>query len=142
GDGSGPGSRSDRGATGDHGLVNKVSPWSVDDTVARLSAILAARGMKVFAAIDLGDEARRAGIELRDTRLFLVGSSEAAAAAIIAAPLAALDVPFRILVWFDGCQTRIGYAAPVEIGRRHDLPDEVAAALTAIDVVTSAVVDR
>jgi hypothetical protein len=33
-------------------LDTKVSPWSVADTVSRLSAVAAARGMKVFALID------------------------------------------------------------------------------------------
>jgi uncharacterized protein (DUF302 family) len=32
------------------------------DTVARLAAVLAARGMKVFAVIDYADEARSVGL--------------------------------------------------------------------------------
>jgi uncharacterized protein (DUF302 family) len=37
------------------------------DTVARLSAVVAARGMKVFAVIDHSGEARRVGLAMRDT---------------------------------------------------------------------------
>ena len=32
-------------------LVTKSSPWSVSDTVARLTDVIAARGMKLFAVI-------------------------------------------------------------------------------------------
>src|SRR5262245_36817390 len=82
-------------------VVTKVSPWSMADTVARLSAVVAARGMKVFAVIDQGDEARRVGLALRETKVFIVGSPSVSASAIDAAPLAALDLPVRVIVWED-----------------------------------------
>jgi uncharacterized protein (DUF302 family) len=34
------------------GTITKVSPRSVEDTVARLVVLLAAKGIKVFAVID------------------------------------------------------------------------------------------
>ena len=52
------------------------------DTVARLSAVVAARGMKVFAVIDHSDEARSVGLALRDTKLFIVGSPSVSTAAM------------------------------------------------------------
>ena len=42
-------------------VVTKVSPWSMADTVARLTAVVAARDMKVLAVIDHSDEAHRVG---------------------------------------------------------------------------------
>ena len=47
-------------------VVVKVSPWSVEETVSRLSAVVAARGMKVFAVIDHSGEAEAVDLELRD----------------------------------------------------------------------------
>jgi len=41
-------------------LVTKSSPWSVSDTVARLTGVVAARGMKLFAVIDHSGEAEAA----------------------------------------------------------------------------------
>jgi hypothetical protein len=73
-------------------VLTKLSPWSMADTVARLAAVLAARGMKVFAVIDHADEARSVGLALRDTKVFIVGSPSLSAAAIEAQPLAALDL--------------------------------------------------
>ena len=127
---------------GDGLVVTKTSPWSMADTVARLSAVVAARGMKVFAVIDHSDEAKRVGLALRDTKLFIVGSPSASTPVIAAAPLAALDLPLRVVVWEDGHQTKVSYPSPAEVARRFGLDDELAAALASIDAVSSAVVDR
>jgi hypothetical protein len=43
-------------------VVTKLSPHSVADTVVRLSEIVAARGMKLFAVIDHSGEAEAAGL--------------------------------------------------------------------------------
>jgi uncharacterized protein (DUF302 family) len=112
------------------------------DTVARLSAVVAARGMKVFAVIDDGDEARRVGLALRDTKLFIVGSPTASTPVIEAAPLAALELPLRVVVWEDGYQTKVSYPSPAEVARRYGLEGDLAAALDSIDAVITAVVDR
>jgi uncharacterized protein (DUF302 family) len=123
-------------------VVTKVSPWSMADTVARLSAVVAARGMKVFAVIDHSDEARRVGLALRDTKLFIVGSPSVSTPLIAAEPLAALDLPLRVVVWVDGYQTKVSYPSPAEVARRYGLDSDLAAALDSIEAVTSAVVDR
>src|ERR1700730_4228069 len=38
-------------------IVTKVSPWPVEDSVARLKEILGARGVKLFAVVDHSGEA-------------------------------------------------------------------------------------
>jgi uncharacterized protein (DUF302 family) len=123
-------------------VVTKLSPWSMADTVARLRAVVAARGMKVFAVIDQSDEARRAGLALREMKLFIVGSAEVTTPLIEAAPLAALDLPLRVIVWEDGYQTKVSYPSPAEVARRYGLEADLAAALESIDAWTGAVVDR
>ena len=91
-----------RSEVGDEVVVTKLSPWSVADTVARLSAVVAARGMEVFAVIDHSGKARDVGLDLRDTKLVIFGSPSAATPVIEAAPLAALDLPLRVVVWETG----------------------------------------
>jgi uncharacterized protein (DUF302 family) len=137
GNGSSP-----RGEADGQMIVTKVSPWSMADTVARLSAVVAARGLKVFAVIDHSDEARRVGLALRDTKLFIVGSPTATTPLIDAAPLAALDLPLRVVVWEDGYQTKVSYPSPAEVARRYGLDGDLTAALESIDAWTSAVVNR
>ena len=44
---------------------------SIAETVARLSELIEARGMKLFAVIDQSAEARRVGLDLRPTTLII-----------------------------------------------------------------------
>jgi uncharacterized protein (DUF302 family) len=127
-------------AVGDAAVVTKQSSWSMADTLARLSAVLAARGIEVFAITDHSGKARDVGLELRDTKLVIFGSPSATV--IEAAPLAALDMPLRVVVWEDGYQTRVSYPAPAAVARRYALKGELADALASIDAVISAVIDR
>lgn len=138
---------SDRGmeaarARRDGAVVTKLSPWSVGDTIARLSAVIAARGMTLFAVIDQSGEAEAAGLELRDTKLVIFGSPDAGTPVMVAAPLAALDLPLKVLVWQDGHQTKVSYTAPSELAARYELSTELAARLEGINTITDTVIDR
>ena len=123
-------------------VVTKPSPWSTADTLARLSAVVAARGLEVFAVIDQSGKAREVGLHLRATKLVILGSPTAATPVIEAAPLAALDLPFRVVVWEDGFQTLVSYPAPAAVARRHGLGGALADAFATIDAVIGAVIDR
>ena len=52
--------------------------------------------------IDQRAEARAVGLELRETTLVVFGNPTAGTAVMDAAPLVALDLPLKILVWADG----------------------------------------
>ena len=93
-------------------IVTKLSPWSVDETVSRLSAVVAARGMKLFAIVDHSGEAEAVGLELRNTKLVIFGSPQAGTPVMQAAPMAALDLPLKVLVWTDGHETKLSYTTP------------------------------
>jgi uncharacterized protein (DUF302 family) len=123
-------------------IVTKLSPWSVQDSVTRLSTIAADRGLKLFAVIDHSGEAEAIGLELRDTKVVIFGSPQAGTPVMHAAPLAALDLPLRLLVWLDGNQTKLSYTAPRELAARYDLGDELSTMLAGIDGITDAIVDR
>jgi len=131
-----------RSEAGDEAVVTKLSPWSMADTLARLSAVVAARGMEMFAVIDHSGKARDVGFDLRDTKLVIFGSPSAIAPVIEAAPLAALDLPLRVVVWEDGYQTMVSYPAPAAVARRYGLDGDLADALASIDALISAVIDR
>jgi uncharacterized protein (DUF302 family) len=121
-------------------VVTKLSPRSVADTVARLAASLDAKGVKLFATIDHSGEARAAGLSLRETKVLIFGSPVAGTPVMQAAPLAALDLPLKVLVWADGDQTKLSYTPPAVLARRYGLSDDLAARLGAIDVITDEVV--
>jgi uncharacterized protein (DUF302 family) len=121
-------------------LVTKLSPRSVDDTVARLSEIAASKGLKVFAVVDHSGEARAAGLELRDTRVVIFGSPAAGTPVMQAVPQAALDLPLKVLVWDDGGQTTLTYTAPAALASRWGLSEELAARLAGIDGLTDSAI--
>lgn len=131
-----------RSEVGDGAVVTKLSPWSMADTLVRLLAVVAAQGMEVFAVIDHSGKARDVGLALRETKVVIFGSPSVTTPVIEAAPLAALDLPFRVAVWEDGHQTLVSYPAPAAVARRHGLDRDLAAALASIDALTGTVIDR
>ena len=119
-------------------VTTKVSPRSVSATVSRLTGILSAKGMKVFAVIDQSEEARTAGRKLRDTTLVIFGNPAAGTPVMDAAPLAALDLPLKVLIWADGSRTNVTYYSPAAIAARYGLTGELAKNLAGIDPLTDA----
>jgi uncharacterized protein (DUF302 family) len=122
------------------GTCIKESPRSVADTVDRLLGLAAAKGLTVFTVIDHSGEARSRGLELRDTKVVFFGIPEAGTPVMVAAPLAALDLPLKVLVWDDEGQTKVSYTAPSALAVRHHLSDELAGRLAGIENVTDALV--
>lgn len=120
------------------GVVTKLSSRSVADTVVSLQALLNERGIKLFAVIDHSGEASAVGLDLRETKLVVFGNPLAGTPVMQAAPLAALDLPLKVLVWADGQQTKVSYLAPAALGLRYHLSDELAARLAVIDALTDA----
>ena len=121
-------------------IVTKLSSLSVADTVVRFSEVLAAKGVKLFAVIDHSGEAQAAGLELRETKVVIFGSPVAGTPVMQAVPLAALDLPLKVLVWADGDQTRLSYIAPAALAARWGLSEELAQRLAAIEPLTDAVI--
>jgi uncharacterized protein (DUF302 family) len=123
------------------GIVTKLSSRPVQDTLVRLEAVLAEKNLKLFAVIDHSAEAEAVGLVLRDTKVVIFGNPQAGTPVMQAAPLAALDLPLKVLVWADGDQTKLSYTSPSALAARYGLSDELAAKLAGIDAVTDAVVD-
>jgi uncharacterized protein (DUF302 family) len=122
------------------GTVTKASPGSVEETVARLADLVAARGMQVFAVVDHSGEAARVGLELRDTKVILFGSPAAGTPVMAAVPLSALELPLKVLVWDDDGQTKVTYTAPETLAERFGLPLELAGRLAGIGPLTDGLV--
>jgi uncharacterized protein (DUF302 family) len=121
-------------------ITTKVSPRSVTETVSRLTGILATKGLKVFAVIDQSAAASAVAMELRETTLVLFGNPAAGTPVMVAAPLSALDLPLKVLIWADGEQTKVSYYGPAALAARYGLSDDLAAKLAAIDPLTDAAV--
>jgi uncharacterized protein (DUF302 family) len=121
-------------------ITTKVSPRSVADTVSRLTGILSGKGLKVFGVIDQSAEASQAGMQLRETTLVLFGNPAAGTPVMVAAPLSALDLPLKVLIWADDGQTKVSYYGPAALAARYDLNADLEAKLAAIDPLTDALI--
>jgi uncharacterized protein (DUF302 family) len=118
------------------GIVTKTAAGTVATTVAALIQSVQDHGMTVFSTVDHGGEARRHGLELRDTVVVIFGSPIAGTPVMQAAPLAALDLPLKVLVWDDGGRTRISYTDPAALAARHHLSESLATRLAGIGPLT------
>ncbi|HSZ42756.1 MAG TPA: DUF302 domain-containing protein [Trebonia sp.] len=121
-------------------IVTKPSPLSVAGTVERLTGIISAKGMRLFAVIDQRAEARQAGLDMRDTVLVIFGSPAAGTPVMEASPLSALDLPLKALIWDDEGQTKVSYYSPAALAARHQIPADLAGNLAGINALTDALV--
>jgi uncharacterized protein (DUF302 family) len=96
--------------------------------------------LKLFAVIDHSGEARHAGLELRDTMVVLFGGPAAGTPVMVASPLAALDLPLKVLVWDDEGQTKVSYLDPAALAARYGLGPDYAGRLAGIHAITDALV--
>ena len=121
--------------------ISKASPRSVRETVERLLALLGAKGIKVSSVIDQRAEALAVGLDLRETTLVVFGNPTAGTPLMQAVPLAALDLPLKVLVWADGDRgTQVSYADPSVVAARYGLTPEQAAVLEGVHALTDALV--
>jgi uncharacterized protein (DUF302 family) len=119
--------------------TTKDSPWPVPETADRLTGLIGERGQTVFATIDQRAAARAAGLDLRETVLIIFGSPKAGTPVMDAQPLAALDLPLKLLVWDEDGHTRVSYLTPTVLAERFALPESLAAPLAGIDGLVDAV---
>lgn len=118
------------------GIVNLPTHSSVDETIVRLQALLHEKGVKVFALIDHSGEAQRVGLEMRPTKLLVFGNPKAGTPLMLAARSIAIDLPMKLLVWEDANgQVWISYNTPEYLQKRHGLPQNLAAALGAAEML-------
>ncbi len=107
-------------------VVTKLSPRSVAETASLFTKLLVDQGLKVFSVIDQSAEARRVGMHLRDTILVLFGNPAGGTPVMQAAPLAALDLPLKVLMWSDEGQTNVSYVSSDALASRYSLGAELA----------------
>jgi uncharacterized protein (DUF302 family) len=110
----------------------------VTGTVERLTEAVEGAGAKVFVVVDHSGEAERAGLSLRDTKLVVLGNPVAGTPVMDTSPLAALDLPLKVLVWADDAgAVWMSYLSAEWLAGRYGIPAELAKALSAPEALTS-----
>ena len=123
-------------AAANRGIIEVRSNHSVAETVQKLTAILEAKGVKLFAVIDHSGEAEKAGLKMPTTKLLIFGNPKAGTPLMLAAPSAAIDLPLKILVSENAAgETIVSYNSPEYLLQRHGLAQELLQNIAAIAVV-------
>ena len=108
------------------GIVTLPSPHSVDETLQRLEALVATKGLTTFALIDHSGEAIKAGLSMPPTKLLIFGSPKSGTPLMIASPTLALDLPLKALIWNDADgAVWLSYNSPEYLKQRHNIPDDL-----------------
>ncbi|HEY2553699.1 MAG TPA: DUF302 domain-containing protein [Candidatus Cybelea sp.] len=123
--------------------MTKRSRYSYDVTLSMLKERIAAGGNTIFAEIDQAAAANEAGLQLRPTMLIVFGNPKGGTPIMDAFPLAALDLPLKLLIWEDGDGVAIAYVPMSEIAARYGvtaMEERIAAMDAALEQLTGAVV--
>ncbi|HTV84284.1 MAG TPA: DUF302 domain-containing protein [Dyella sp.] len=125
------------------GVVRLRSGYPFDDTVRRLLAAFAERGIKVFASIDQQAEALAVGISMPPTTLILFGNPKAGTPLMLANPQSGLDLPLKALVTESPAgEVDVTMNDAAYIIQRHGLPAELLANLAPVERLVESVLRR
>lgn len=115
------------------GLITIESNHTVEDTIDRVAASLAAKGITVFARIDHAAGAASVGMPLRPTELLIFGNPKAGTPLMQSKQSIGIDLPLKMLGWQDQagkvwlCYNDVGWLA-----RRHGLDADAVPAIDAL----------
>jgi uncharacterized protein (DUF302 family) len=107
------------------GLKVARSRHGPQETLDRFEVAMARYGMTIFARIDHGAAAAKAGLELRPTVVLIFGNARAGTPLMQMVPTIAIDLPLKAVVWQDEAgATWLGHNDPLWIARRHGVVDD------------------
>lgn len=108
------------------GIVNRASPFSVEETLKRLQATIQNHNLTLFAHINHSGEARRVGLAMQEAHVLIFGSPKAGTPLMVTSPLLALDLPLKVLVWQsnDG-QVWVSSTSASYLQARYSIPQEL-----------------
>ena len=123
----------------DSGIIDQPSQHSVEQTVERLTALLHAKGVTLFALVDHSGEAAKIGITMPPTKLLIFGTPKAGTPLMLAAPSVAIDLPLKILVSEDA-QGRawLSYNSPAYLQERHGVPQGLLPNIAVVETLARA----
>jgi uncharacterized protein (DUF302 family) len=108
------------------GITIRSSRWSVKETMDRLVVILEEHKATVYARINQQSEVHNAGKEIPALEFVLFGNPKAGGLIMAENPIAALDLPLKIIVWEDVEKSVwLAYNTAAYLEERYALPHDV-----------------
>lgn len=96
-------------------------PGDVAQVVASFTQLLADRDIEVFATIDHGAGAEKAGLDLGDEVVVIFGNPTVGTRLMQADRRAGLDLPLRVLIWSEAGRTSVAYRDPHDLAHEYEL---------------------
>ena len=119
----------------DSGLVTQKSQFGFQETQDRLEAAIKAKGLTLFAKVDHGDNAAKAGLSMQPAIVTLFGGAQGGTPFMVASATAGIDFPLKALVWEDASkQVFVTYNTIAYVKARHNIKglDELSAKLNGL----------
>jgi len=105
-------------------IIQKESRYEVNKTVSEIEKIVTSKGMSVFAVIDHKAAAESVNMNMHDSKVIIFGNPKIDARIMLKDERAALDLPFKILIYKDANgKTQILYSNPQTLKKRYDLKE-------------------
>jgi uncharacterized protein (DUF302 family) len=112
------------------GVTIKPSPYSVKETIDRLEEFLRKQGATIYARINQQTEVNKTGQNLTPLEFLMFGNPKAGGLLMIENPIAALDLPLKVIAWEDKQQkVWIGYNDGGYVRERYSLSSAISAPL-------------
>ncbi len=129
---------SPKSAVAANGLVKVKSAYGMDETIARLKADIAKKGITFFAQIDQDKLAAAANIKIGPSVLLIFGNPALGTQFMLRNQESGIDWPVRILVYRDAAGTVWAeYTDFVWTARRHGIVSDDAPFKMANEVIAS-----
>jgi uncharacterized protein (DUF302 family) len=121
------------------GIVILSSPYTVKETADHLQTWLGQHGATIYVRIDQQDELRKAGLSSQPLEFILFGNPRAGGPIMQENPLAALDLPLKVIVWEDKAKkVWAGFNDPKYIIHRYGLSEAVSKPLDIAQLISGA----
>ncbi len=110
--------------SGDKGIINKSSKYSVEETLDRLEAVLKSKGITIFSRIDQKAAAEKVGLSMQPTELLIFGDPRSGTPLMNSYPSLSIDLPLKAVAWKskDG-KVILSYNSPEYLKQRHGLAE-------------------
>jgi uncharacterized protein (DUF302 family) len=124
------------------GVTIRPSRYSVTETIDRLLLFLQKRGVTVYARINQQSEVNNTGQKIAPLQFIMFGNPEAGGPVIAENPIAALDLPLKIIAWEDNdSKVWIAYNEALYIEERYSLPHSLMGPLDLGPLISKSLMD-
>lgn len=102
-------------------ITTIVSRYSIEETVQRLKASLNISGLSVVTIAGQDAAGNENGAPPRHREMLVIGDPHTRRLLLTMAPLVALDLPTKMLVWEDGKPVKVSFKDAQCLRQRYDL---------------------